>query len=134
MPERVVRASGTHGGRFKIGEPALDLDHATIEVRVDGVPRATTQIGRRSILSADVGTIRQLENRVSSLAADIEQRREEALTRVEQADSALAEPLMHANALKNAKAETARIDRLMVKVANPVEHPTEHDTEEPALR
>jgi hypothetical protein len=86
------------------------------------VPRATTQIARRSLLSADLGTIRQLENRVSSLpklAADVEKRRQEALTRVAQADKALAEPFKHTDGLKAAQADSARINQLMADAAKP---------------
>ncbi len=119
----VIANVGGHELRAKL-MPAVDLDRATIEVRVDGVPRATTQIGRRSILSSAVGTIRQLENRISSLpklAADVEERRTEALTRIEQADKALAEPFKHADALKTAKAEISRIDQLMAEASKPGE-------------
>lgn len=101
--------------------PAMDLDRATVEVRIKGVSRATTQIARRSLLSPDTGTIRQLENRVSSLprlAADVEERRREALSRVEQADRALAEPFKQAEALKTAQADSAHIDQLMADAAN----------------
>lgn len=84
-----IAALGGHQLRAKL-VPARDLDHATVEVRIEGVPRATTQIARRSLLSADIGTIRQLENRVASslpkLAAAVEARRQEALSRVEQAE------------------------------------------------
>jgi hypothetical protein len=95
-----IATLGGHELRAKL-VPARGLDNATIEVRIEGVPRATTQIARRSLLSADIGTIRQLENRVSSLpklAADVEARRQEALSRVEQAEKALAEPFKHADA------------------------------------
>ncbi|MFE4229975.1 hypothetical protein ACFRJ8_19040 [Arthrobacter sp. NPDC056886] len=34
--------------------PARDLDLATVEERIEGVPRATTQIARRSLPSADL--------------------------------------------------------------------------------
>lgn len=93
---------------------------------IKGVPRATTQIARRSLLSADIGTIRQLENRVSSLprlAADVEARRQEALSRVEQVEKALAEPFKHTDALKVAQANSARIDQLMADAAKPEEQP-----------
>ena len=116
---------GGHELRAKL-VPARDLDHATVEVRIEGVPRATTQIARRSLLSADIGTIRQLENRVASLprlASDVESRRQEALSRVEQAEKALAEPFKHANALRAAQANSARIDQLMADAAKPEEPP-----------
>jgi hypothetical protein len=74
-----IATLGGHELRAKL-VPARGLDHATVEVCIEGVPRATTQIARRSLLSADIGTIRQLENRVSSLprhAADVESRRQE---------------------------------------------------------
>jgi hypothetical protein len=121
----VIATLGGHELRAKL-VPARDLEHATVEVRIEGVPRATTQIARRSLLSADLGIIRQLENRVSSLpklAADVEGRRQEALTNVEQADKALAEPFKHADALKAAQAESARIQQLMADAAKP-EEPT----------
>jgi len=114
---------GGHELRAKL-VPARDLDHATVEVRIEGVPRATTQIARRSLLSADIGTIRQLENRVSSLPrliADVDGRRQEALSRVEQAEKALAEPFKYADALKAARGESARIDQLMADAAKPEE-------------
>ncbi|AMB41652.1 MULTISPECIES: hypothetical protein [Paenarthrobacter] len=101
-----------------------DLDRSTVEVRIEGVAKATTQISPRGLLSADVGTIRQLENRVSSLprlAADVETRHPEALTRIVQADKALAEPFKHAEALKAAQANSARIDQLMADATRPVE-------------
>jgi hypothetical protein len=114
---------GGHELRAKL-VPARDLDHATVEVRIEGVPRATTQIARRSLLSADIGTIRQLENRVSSLPrliADVDGRRQEALSRVEQAEKALAEPFKYVDALKAARGESARIDQLMADAAKPEE-------------
>ena len=117
---------GGHELRAKL-MPSRDLDRATVEVRIEGVPRATTQLARKGLLAADIGTIRQLENRVSSLprlAADIEGRRQEALSRVEQADQALAEPFKYADALKTARQETARIDQLMADAAKPTA-PTE---------
>jgi hypothetical protein len=117
--------------------PARELDKATVEVSVDGVPRATTQIGRRSLLAADVGTVRQLENRVASLpklAADVENRRQEAIARIGQAEKALAEPFKHAGALKAAQADAARIDQLMADATQKTEFleapaATELDTE-----
>lgn len=126
----IIAHLGGHELRAKL-VPARDLDHATVEVRIEGVPRATTQIARRSLLSADIGTIRQLENRVASLprlAADVDARRQEALSRVEQAEKALAEPFKHADALKAAQANSARIDQLMAEAAKP-EQPAQ---EEPA--
>ncbi|UUL78010.1 hypothetical protein NG819_21540 (plasmid) [Pseudarthrobacter sp. Fe7] len=86
------------------------------------MPRATTQIARKGLLSADIGTIRQIENRVASLprlAADVEARRQEALSRVEQAEKALAEPFKHADALKAAQRNSARIEQLMAEAAKP---------------
>jgi hypothetical protein len=71
-----------------------------------------------------MGTIRQLENRVSSLprlAADVEARRQEALSRVEQAEKALAEPFKHADALKAAQANSARIDQITAEAVKPEE-------------
>lgn len=118
-----IATLGGHALRARL-MPAMDLDRATVEVRIEGVPRATTQIARRSLLSADLGTIRQLENRVSSLpklAADVEGRRQEALTNVEQAEKALAEPFKHADALKTAQADSARINQLMADAAKPEE-------------
>jgi len=118
-----IATLGGHDLRARL-MPARDLDRATVEVRIEGVPRATTQIARRSLLSADLGTIRQLENRVSSLpklAADVEGRRREALTHVEQADKALAEPFKHADTLKAAQADAARINQLMADAAKPEE-------------
>jgi hypothetical protein len=118
-----IATLGGHELRARL-MPARDLDGATVEVRIEGVPRATTQIARRSLLSADLGTIRQLENRVSSLpklAADVEGRRQEALTHVEQAEKALAEPFKHADALEAAQGESARIDQLMADAARPEE-------------
>ncbi|MCD5342782.1 helicase [Arthrobacter sp. AK04] len=120
-----VATLGGHELRAKL-VPARGLDNATIEVRIEGVPRATTQIARRSLLSADIGTIRQLENRVSSLprlAADVEARRQDALSRVEQAEKALAEPFKHADALKAAQANSVRIEQLMSDAAKPEERP-----------
>lgn len=110
--------------------PARGLDNATVEVRIEGIPRATTQIARRGLLSADIGTIRQLENRVASLprlAADVEARRQEALSRVEQAEKALAEPFKHAEALKAVQANSTRIDQLMADAAKP-EQPAREET------
>ncbi|QSZ52760.1 hypothetical protein RI444_18360 [Paenarthrobacter sp. AT5] len=118
-----IATLGGHELRAKL-VPGRELDHATVEVRVEGVPRATTQISRKGLLSADLGTIRQLENRVSSLprlAADVETRRQEALNCIEQADKALAEPFKHAEALKTAQANSARIDQLMADAAKPDE-------------
>jgi hypothetical protein len=112
---------GGHELRAKL-VPARDLDRATVEVRIEGVPRATTQIARKGLLSADIGTIRQIENRVASLprlAADVEARRQEALSRVEQAEKALAEPFKHAAALKAAQTNSARIEQLMAEAAKP---------------
>jgi hypothetical protein len=40
-------------------------------------------------------------------------------SRVEQADKALAEPFKHADALKAAQADSARIDQLMAAAAKP---------------
>ena len=120
-----IATLGGHELRAKL-VPGRDLDRSTVEVRIEGVPRATTQISRKGLLAADVGTIRQLENRVSSLprlAADVETRRQEALTRIEQADKALAEPFKHADALKAAQANSARIDQLMADAAKPEEPP-----------
>jgi hypothetical protein len=120
---------GGHELRAKL-VPARDL--ATVEVWIEGVPRATTQIARRSLLSADIGTIRQLENRVSSLprlAAEVEARRQEALSRVEQAEKALAEPFKHADALKAAQANSARIDQLMADAAKPEQQAQPEPTE-----
>lgn len=120
-----IATLGGHELRPKLA-PTRDLDHATVEVRIEGVPRATTQIARRSVLTADIGTIRQLENRVASLprlAAEVESRRQEALSRVEQAEKALAEPFKHAGALKAAQANSARIDQLMADAAKPEEQP-----------
>lgn len=79
-------------------------------------------MSRKGLLAADVGTVRQLENRVSSLprlAADVETRRQEALTRIEQADKALAEPFKHAAALKAAQDNTERVDQLMADASKP---------------
>lgn len=124
-----IATLGGHELRAKL-VPGRDLDRSTVEVRVEGVPRATTQISRKGLLSADLGTIRQLENRVSSLsrlAADVETRRQEALTRIEQADKALAEPFKHTAALKAAQTNTARIDQLMADAAKPDE-PQEPET------
>ncbi|MFF1831123.1 helicase-related protein [Paenarthrobacter sp. NPDC058040] len=118
-----IAALGGHELRAKL-IPGRDLDRSTVEVRLEGVPRATTQISRKGLLAADVGTIRQLENRVSSLprlAADVETRRQDALTRIDQADKALAEPFKHAEALKTAQANTARIDQLIADTAKPEE-------------
>lgn len=118
-----IATLGGHELRARL-MPARDLDKATVEVRIEGVPRATTQIARRSLLSADLGTIRQLENRVSSLpklAADVEARRQEALTHIEQADKALAEPFKHADALTAAQVDSARINQLMADAAKPEE-------------
>jgi hypothetical protein len=126
-----IATLGGHELRAKL-VPARGLDNATIEVRIEGAPRATTQIARRSLLSADIGTVRQLENRVSSLpklAADVEARRQEALSRVEQAEKALAEPFKHAEALKAAQANSARIDQLMADASKP-EEPSQ---KEPAM-
>lgn len=86
-----IATAGGHELRAQL-VPARNLDHATVEGRIEGVPRATTQIACRSLLSAEIGPIRQLENRVSSLsrlAADVETRRQEALSRVEQTEKAL---------------------------------------------
>ncbi len=66
------------------------------------------------------------------LAADIEVRRQEALTRIEQADKALAEPFKHADPLKAAQANTARIDQLMADASKPVEPPQTESEPEPA--
>lgn len=118
-----IATLGGHELRAKL-VPGRDLDRSTVEVRIEGVPRATTQISRKGLLSADLGTIRQLENRVSSLprlAVDVETRRQEALTRIEQADKALAEPFKHAAALKAAQTNSARIDQLMADAAKPAE-------------
>lgn len=118
-----IATLGGHELRARL-MPARDLDQATVEVRIEGVPRAITQIARRSLLSADLGTIRQLENRVSSLpklAADVEGRRQEALAHVEQAEKALAEPFKHADTLKAAQADSARINQLMADAAKPEE-------------
>lgn len=118
-----IATLGGHELRARL-MPARDLDRATVEVRIEGVPRATTQIARRSLLSADLGTIRQLENRVSSLpklAADVEARRQEALIHVEQAEKTVAEPFKHAEALKEAQADSARINQLMVDATKPEE-------------
>ncbi|MET3952838.1 helicase-related protein [Arthrobacter sp. UYEF36] len=118
-----IATLGGHELRARL-MPARDLDRATVEIRIEGVPRATTQIARRSLLSADLGAIRQLENRVSSLpklAADVEARRQEALTHVDQADKALAEPFKHADALKAAQTESTRINQLMAEAAKPEE-------------
>ncbi|WP_240987098.1 helicase-related protein [Arthrobacter sp. Soil736] len=118
-----IATLGGHELRAKL-VPARDLDRATVEVRIEGVPRATTQISRKGLLSADVGTIRQLEIRVSSLprlAADVDGRRQEALSRVEQADKALSEPFKYAEGLKDALANSARIDQLMADAAKPEE-------------
>ncbi|WP_314324281.1 helicase-related protein [Paenarthrobacter ilicis] len=120
-----IATLGGHELRAKL-VPGRDLDRSTVEVRIEGVPRATTQISRKGLLSADLGTIRQLENRVSSLprlAADVETRRQEALTRIEQADKALAEPFKHAAALKAAQANMARIDQIMADASKPEEQP-----------
>ncbi|MDJ0321957.1 helicase-related protein [Pseudarthrobacter sp. PS3-L1] len=119
----VIATVGGHELRAKL-VPGRDLDQATVEVRIDGVPRATTQINRRALLNADVGTIRQLENRVSSLprlASDVEARRQEALSRISQADTALTEPFKHAESLKAAQVDTARISQLMADTAKPEE-------------
>ena len=108
-----IATFGGHELRAKL-VPGRELDNATVEARFEGVPRATTQISRKNLLSADLGTIRQLENRVSSLprlAADAETRRQEGLTRIEQADEALAAPFKHADALKAAQASTHRPTR-----------------------
>ena len=64
------------------------------------------------------------------LAADVEERRKEAPTRIEQAGKALAEPFKHADALKTTKAETARIDQLMAEATKSAKQPTEHYTPE----
>ncbi|BCW42732.1 hypothetical protein StoSoilB3_42670 (plasmid) [Arthrobacter sp. StoSoilB3] len=120
-----IATLGGHELRAKL-VPGRDLDRSTVEVRIEGVPRATTQISRKGLLAADLGTIRQLENRVSSLprlAADVETRRQEALTRIEQADKALAEPFKHADALKAAQTNSARIDQLMADASKPEEQP-----------
>jgi|GEM_PF-6695137 len=61
-----IATLGGHELRAKL-VPGRDLDRSTVEVRIEGVPRATTQISRKGLLAADVGTIRQLENRVASL-------------------------------------------------------------------
>lgn len=127
-----IATLGGHELRAKL-VPARNLDQATAEVRIEGVLRAATQIARRSLLSADIGTIRQLENRVSSLprlAADVEQRRQQALSRVEQAEKALAEPFKHAEALKAAQANSARIDQLMADAAKPDQPAQEEPTTE----
>ena len=42
-------------------------------------------------------------------------------SRVEQADKALAEPFKHADALKAAQTDSARIDQLMADAAKPEE-------------
>ncbi|MFJ4230029.1 helicase-related protein, partial [Paenarthrobacter nicotinovorans] len=120
-----IATLGGHELRAKL-VPGRDLDRSTVEVRIEGVPRATAQISRKGLLAADVGTIRQLENRVSSLprlAVDVETRRQEALARIEQADKALAEPFKHAEALKAARADSARIDQLMADAAKSDEPP-----------
>ncbi|MFK4637788.1 hypothetical protein [Paenarthrobacter histidinolovorans] len=118
-----IATLGGHELRAKL-VPGRDLDRSTVEVRIEGVPRATTQISRKGLLSADLGTIRQLENRVSSLprlAADVETRRQEALTRIEQADKALVEPFKRAEALKAAQTNSPRIDQLMAEASKPEE-------------
>lgn len=53
----------------------------------------------------------------------METRRQEALARIEQADKARAEPFQHAEALKTAQANSARIDHLMADAAKPEEPP-----------
>ena len=129
-----IATLGGHELRARL-MPARDLDGATVEVRIEGVPRATTQIARSSLLAADLGTIRQLENRVNflpKLAANVEQRRQEANTHIEQADKALAEPFKHAEALNAAQANSARIEQLMTAAAKaeqttPEEPATETD-------
>ncbi|WP_183164477.1 ParA family protein [Arthrobacter oryzae] len=67
------------------------------------------------MLSADLGTIRQLENRVSSLpklAADVEVRRREAITHVEQAEKAPG-----AKAQKDRDAAQLALAKLLASVA-----------------
>jgi hypothetical protein len=125
---------GGHELRAKL-MPARDLDQTTVEVRIEGVHRATTQINRRSLLSVDIRTIRQLENKVSSLprlAAEVDARRQEALSRVEQADKALSEPFKRADALKAAQTNSARIDQLMADARNPAEQAQHESTKEVA--
>jgi hypothetical protein len=48
-------------------------------------------------------------------------------SRVEQADKALAEPFKHADALKAAQTDSARIDQLMAGAAKREESPVELD-------
>jgi hypothetical protein len=87
--------------RRKCQGPASFVGTLTAPRSTSAGPGRRTTSGRRS---------REDRSSLPKLAAEVEERRKDALTRIEQADKALAEPFKHAAALKAARVETARID------------------------
>jgi hypothetical protein len=103
---------GGHAVRVRLVAP-FPGQKPTAELSLDGVPRTSFEVDRDALVKADLGTIRQLENRVAALprlAQRTAERGAEAEGKIAEAEAMLGRPFKHVEALAAARAEVERVD------------------------
>ncbi|WP_229867436.1 helicase-related protein [Sinomonas cellulolyticus] len=122
---------GGHAIRVKLVAP-FPGQKPTAQLSLDGVPRTSFEVDRDALVKADLGTIRQLENRVAALprlAQRTAERAAEAEAKIAEAEAMLDRPFKHTEALAAARAEVERVDAAIAAQAAPPEPAA--DTAEP---
>ncbi|MGO1740098.1 MAG: helicase-related protein [Actinomycetaceae bacterium] len=110
------------GGHQLLIEPIRQYEgeKPMVEVSLAAVPRTEYRMELTALRHPSVGTVRQLENRITalgSLAQHTRQRIEEGTDRVAAAEQMLGQPFKHADALTAARAEAARVEAAMTERA-----------------
>ncbi|GAB2748226.1 hypothetical protein GCM10027090_18560 [Sinomonas soli] len=118
---------GGHAVRVRL-VPPFPGQKPTAELSLDGVPRTSFEVDRDALVKADLGTIRQLENRVAALprlAQRTAERAAEAEGKIAEAEAMLGRPFKHVEALAAARAEVERVDAAIAARSGPIEEAAE---------
>uniref|UniRef100_UPI003899C835 helicase-related protein n=1 Tax=Pigmentiphaga litoralis TaxID=516702 RepID=UPI003899C835 len=119
----VLAELGGHAVRARLIAP-FPGQKPTAELSLDGVPRTSFEVDRDALINADLGTIRQLENRVAGLprlAQRTADRAAEAEGKIAEAEAMLDRPFKHGEALAAARAEVERVDAAIAARSGPAE-------------
>ncbi|WP_244932806.1 helicase C-terminal domain-containing protein [Sinomonas atrocyanea] len=119
----VLAEVGGHAVRARLIAP-FPGQKPTAELSLDGVPRTSFELDRDALIKADLGTIRQLENRVAGLprlAQRTADRAAEAEGKIAEAEAMLDRPFKHGEALAAARAEVERVDAAIAARSGPAE-------------
>ncbi|MDP9886087.1 N12 class adenine-specific DNA methylase [Sinomonas atrocyanea] len=119
----VLAEVGGHAVRARLVAP-FPGQKPTAELSLDGVPRTSFELDRDALVNADLGTIRQLENRVAGLprlAQRTAERAAEAEGKIAEAEAMLDRPFKHVEALAAARAEVERVDAAIAARSGPAE-------------